>query len=366
MHAVYSVAMKTGREPGGSFETVANMHMHTPYSDGEWFHADIAAAAARAGVDVIVVTDHNVLVRGLDGYLGKTLVLTGEEVHDPLRHPQASHCLVYGAGEELAPLAPQPQALIDGANERGGMAFLAHPFEVASPISMDAMAIPWDDWRVKRYRGIELWNCMSDFKASLKNWPLAVFFAFFPSWAIRGPFGQTVRKWDELLASGQKVVAIGNADAHGTPYHLGPISRPVLAYEYLFRCVNTHVLLSKPLSGNVVADRKLFLEAVGEGRCFIGYDRSASSRGFSFTATSGATTASMGETLARSSATRFRIKAPAPAQLRLLRDGNVVARGTGRILEWMDTSPGVYRAEASRFFRLANRPWIFSNPIYVR
>ncbi len=358
--------MKSGREAGGFCEIVANLHMHTPYSDGEWYHADIAAAATRAGVDVIVVTDHNVLVRGLDGYIGKTLVLTGEEVHDPTRHPQANHCLVYETGEELAPLAPQPQALIDAVNERGGMAFLAHPFEVASPISMDAIAIPWDDWRVKRFRGIELWNCMSDFKASLKNWPLAVFFAFFPSWAIRGPFGQTIRKWDELLASGQKVVAIGNADAHGTPYHLGPISRPVLAYAYLFGCVNTHVLLPKPLSGNVAADRKMLFDAIGAGRCFIGYDRPASTRGFSFTARSGAAVATMGETLVRSSATQFKIETPARAQLRLLRDGKVIARQTGRVLEWMDSSPGVYRAEASRFFRLANRPWIYSNPIYVR
>ena len=355
-----------GRRIGGVIEVVANLHMHTPYSDGEWYHADIAAAAQRTGVEVIVVTDHNVLVGGIDGYIGRTLVLTGEEVHDPLRHPQANHCLVYGTSEELALLAPQPQALIDAVNERGGMAFLAHPFEVASPISMDAIAIPWDDWRVKRFRGIELWNCMSDFKASLRNWPLAVFYAFFPSWAIRGPFGQTVRKWDELLASGQKVVAIGNADGHGTPYHLGPITRPVLAYEYLFRCVNTHVLLPKPFSGNVAADRKMFFEAVGEGRCFVGYDRPASTRGFSFTAKSGAAVATMGETLVRGGATQFRIEAPAPAQLRLLRDGKVIARQTGRVLQWMDTAPGVYRAEASRFYRWANRPWIFTHPIYVR
>ena len=68
----------------------------------------------------------------------------------------------------------------------------------------------------------------------------------------------------------------------------------------------------------------------------------------------------------RGSATQFKIEAPARAQLRLLRDGTVIARQTGRVLEWMDSSPGVYRAEASRFFRLANRPWIYSNPIYVR
>lgn len=105
------------------------------------------------------------------------------------------------------------------------------------------------------------------------------------------------------------------------------------------------MLLPKPLSGNVDADRNLFFEAVGEGRCFIGYDGPASTRGFSFTARSGAAAATMGETLVRGGATQFRIEAPARAQLRLLRDGKVIARKTGRVLEWMDTSPGVYRAE---------------------
>ncbi len=341
--------------------------MHTPYSDGEWFHADIARAAEKAGVNVIVVTDHNVLVRGIDGYYGRTLVLTGEEVHDPTRQPQASHCLVYEAGEDLAPFAPRPQALIDEVNRRGGMAFLAHPYEVASPLSMDAIAIPWADWQVKRFRGIELWNCMSDFKARLSNWPLAAVLAFFPSWALRGPFPQTVRKWDELLASGEKVVAIGNADAHATPYRAGPITRPILPYAFLFRCVNTHVLLPRPLSrNNVEADRKMLFGAIAEGRCFVGFDLAAPTRGFSFTAQSGSASAGMGETLIRGSVSRFRIETPSAATLRLFRDGKLIAQGRGRVLERMDAEPGVYRAEAHRPFRLALRPWIYSNPIYVR
>ena len=56
-------------------EIVANLHMHTPYSDGHDYHHEIAKAAARAGIDVIIVTDHNVLVRGKDGYVDGVLVL---------------------------------------------------------------------------------------------------------------------------------------------------------------------------------------------------------------------------------------------------------------------------------------------------
>ena len=45
-------------------EAVVNLHMHTRYSDGTGTHRDIAQAAIAAGVDVVIVTDHNILVQG--------------------------------------------------------------------------------------------------------------------------------------------------------------------------------------------------------------------------------------------------------------------------------------------------------------
>ena len=82
-------------------EIVVNLHMHTRYSDGSGTHKDIAAAALKAGVDVVIVTDHNVLVQGFEGYYKeknkKILMLIGEEVHDQARDPQKNHLLVFGA-----------------------------------------------------------------------------------------------------------------------------------------------------------------------------------------------------------------------------------------------------------------------------
>ena len=95
------------------FEAVGNMHMHTLYSDGEKWHAGIADDAIRAGLDFIIVTDHNVWVDGVEGYYenenGRVLLLAGEEVHNPRRQPQASHFLAYGAGRELSQFAANPQ-----------------------------------------------------------------------------------------------------------------------------------------------------------------------------------------------------------------------------------------------------------------
>jgi hypothetical protein len=347
-------------------EIVANLHMHTPYSDGHKYHREIAEAAARAGIDAIIVTDHNIYVRGVEGYHSGVLVLVGEEVHDVRRRPQANHCLIYDANDELAKCAMKPQTLVDEAIKRGGMAFFAHPFEVASPIDSDLIAIPWLDWDVQRFTGIEIWNYMTEFKSTLWGWPAAIFNAFFPSLVISGPFRQTLRKWDELLAAGRRVVAIGSADAHGTPFRLGPLKRTVFPYEYLFKCVNTHVLIDRPLSRNPDKDRKMVYDALRAGRCFVGYDLAGPTKGFSFTAQSGADRATMGEELPRRMATRFQIACPAVGTIRLLRNGKVVASKLGRKLNYTTIEPGVYRVEVKKLFRGWLRGWIYSNPIYVK
>lgn len=348
------------------FEIVANLHMHTPFSDGEKYHREIAADAAKAGLNAIIVTDHNVFAREVDGYMDGVLVLAGEEVHDATRQPQASHCLVYGACDEMAAFAPNPQKLVSEVARRRGLSFFAHPFEKASPISPDFMAINWEDWDTRGNTGLELWNAMTEVKARSSNYLAGFLCAFFPSFFLRGPFKETLAKWDALLAEGRRVVAIGNADAHGTPYHLGPIHREVLPYRYLFRCVNTHVLLERPFGKNAQRDAQLLYDALRAGHCFVGYDRPHTTRGFSFTAKSGADVAVMGDELRRKAATLFEVRSPGLGHIRLIKDGRVVAAKFGLNLDYLSIEPGVYRVEVRRFFRGWLRGWIYSNPIYVR
>ena len=104
-------------------EIVVNLHMHTRYSDGTGTHKDIAQAAMKTDLDAVIVTDHNVLVQGLEGYYRsgpssplrnrRVLLLVGQEVHDQDRDPQKNHLLVFNANRDLASLADDPQALIN-------------------------------------------------------------------------------------------------------------------------------------------------------------------------------------------------------------------------------------------------------------
>ena len=349
-----------------TYELVGNLHVHTCYSDGASLHLDVARAAARAGLDFVVVTDHNVWVGGVEGYHEDVLLLVGEEIHDVRCRPQANHLLVYSGETELVPLAGDTQGLIDEVDRRGGLCYLAHPYERGSSIKAELDPIPWKDWHVEGYNGIELWNYMSEFKGLLSNRLTAVLYAYYPALGIRGPYRATRRRWDQLLAAGRRVTVIGGADAHARTYSVGALERRVFPYEYLFRCVNTHVLAELPFNGDLEHDKKLVYDGLRAGRTWVGYDLPASTSGFRFRARTGSTEALMGAELVRTAAVELEIETPQAADIRLIREGELVARATGRKLKHITVSAGAYRVEAYLRYRLRRRGWIFSSPIYVR
>jgi hypothetical protein len=351
-------------------EIVGNLHLHTTASDGMGTHEQVAAAAARAGLDFIIYTDHNVAAPGIEGWYrppgaGRELLrLMGQEVNDEQLKPEANHMLVHFITRDLQAEAADPQRLIDAVIAEGGVCFLAHPLERPGLRAAEEI-YPWVNWDIAGFTGIELWNAMTETKWRLRTIPRAVICAYLPRLGLLAPFAETLAKWDELLATGRKIVAIGGSDAHGLSFSLGPLRRTVYPYEHLFRAVNTHLLLDEPLAGSVDRARLQIRESLIKGHCFVSYDLIGSSRGFTFTGVSGDRQAGMGDTLALQSVGKLRVSSPARAELRLVHDGRVVTSTKGKTLEWETTLPGVYRVEAYRRFWGQRRGWVFTNPIYV-
>ncbi len=347
-------------------EYIGAIHMHTVHSDGTATHAELARIAAEAGLDFVIVTDHNVYVPEAEGWYGDVLLLVDQEIHDTERVPESSHLLVFGVARDLSAYAKDPQRLLDAVQECGGFGFLAHPFERSAAYAGEP-ELNWRDWDVTGYAGLEIWNTMSEFKSHVHNLPRALLLAYFPDLGLRGPMPETLARWDELLASGQRVAAIGGPDAHGTVYRLGPLQRPVLSYDWLFRAVRLHILTDAALQRDLDHDRQLVYEAIRKGRSFIAYDWIGDATGFRFAArTQGAQTAGMGEELTLGESAELEISSPLPAELRLMHHGQVVARARGRALRHTVTQPGAYRAEAYRRYRLLRRGWVFTNPIYLQ
>ncbi len=351
-------------------EIIVNLHMHTRYSDGGGSHHDIATAALKCGLEAVIVTDHNVLVKDFEGYITsgrqKVLMLIGEEIHDQARDPQKNHLLAFGANQELATYASDPQTLINAVKDSGGLAFLAHPNDPAAP-AFNETDISWEDWAVKNYTGIELWNGLSELKTVVPTKLHGVFYAYFPALVARHPIPNTLCKWDELLTSGNRVVAIGGSDAHASRLRLGPLSRVVYPYDFHFKAVNTHVFISKPLTGEVGTDKRMIYEALAAGHCFVGYDLPGPTRGFRFTAQGREAAAIMGDEIPARGGVTLQAHLPGAAEIRLLKDGAVIRKAVNQqALTYITTEAGVYRLEIYRNYLGLRRGWIFSNPIYVR
>lgn len=350
------------------FEYFGNLHMHTPYSDGTKWHGEIADDAIKAGLDFVIVTDHNIWVDDLEGYYhnqhGKVMLLVGEEVHNPRRQPQASHFLAFGANTELTPFADDPQELIKQTLAAGGYGFLAHPFDPAAP-SFNEGSLAWHDWQVTDFTGLEIWNYMSNFKGLLGNKLRSLRVALNPGKYISGPEIETMAKWDELLSEGKRIVAIGGSDAHGFEVSLGPLTRTIFPYEFLFKAINIHILLKEQLTGTLTKDKPEVLGAIGRGNSWVGYDMPQPTTGFRFSG-KGRNKGIVGSEIKLDIGATLQVITPAKCRIRMIWEGKVVAEEKDTLnLTHIPTQPGAYRVECFIPFMGHDRGWIFSNPIYL-
>jgi len=274
--------------------------------------------------------------------------------------------LVIGCEKEVSPFAYDPQTLIDKINENHGLSFLAHPYEYALPLFHET-DITWEDWSVEGFTGVELWNGFSEFKTVVRNLPQAIYYAFQPERIPHQPLPQMLEKWDELLSTGRRVVAVAGSDSHNLDYRASFIHKTIFPYHYHFSTINNHLLLPGPITGEIYTDKAMIHQALRQGSSFIGFDLPVSARGFSYTAENGEKMVGMGDELELTPGATLRINLPRKAELKLIRDGVQIIHNnaTDRLVKTID-QPGAYRVEAYIDYLGKRRGWIFSNPIYIR
>jgi hypothetical protein len=352
------------------YETKFSIHIHTNYSDGGASHHELVEIAAKAGLDGLITTDHNIWVDGLDGYYGegkkKVMLLVGEEIHDRTLDPPGNHLLAINAGKEVSPYAHDPQQLIDQIHRSNGLAFIAHPIEDPL-IEFNEKAFSWRNWDVENFNGIELWNQMSEFKSVSANRLSAVMNALFPKRMSLGPLERTLSLWDKLIATRNKrIIAIGGVDAHQIRKTIGPFSIYLYPYLHHFRSVTTHILNPKILSGSFPDDRNMILKSLRQGHCFVGYDLPALTDGFNFSVNNDDGQFIMGDEVTVKRGLTFQIRLPMRTLCRLIQNGIIIKEWPDQeVCTHITTDPGVYRVEAFMPYKGKLRGWIFSNPIYA-
>ena len=350
-------------------EIIANIHIHTSYSDGSKSHAEIAKDAIKAEVDALFFTDHNVYIEQIGGYFsnsdGRVLMIIGEEIHDQNAFPQKNHLLAFGVGMSLSKLADNRQTLINTIHSTDGLSFISHPYDPALP-AFNETDISWEDWSVNGFTGIELWNGFSELKVRVKKKISAYFYAFFPNFLPLSPPARTLELWDNLLNRGSKIVAIGSSDAHAIHFSAGPFKRVVFPYHYHFKTINNHILLKHQLTGDAQKDSESILDALRKGNSFIANDLIKPAKGFRFNLCSRDSKIPMGESHRFENNLRFQVILPHSADCIIFRNGRQFHRVSGKdITEIEVSSPGIYRVECYKRFLGRKRGWVFSNPIYI-
>jgi acetyl esterase/lipase len=324
--------------PGVYQDFRAILHIHAEDADHtKGTRAEVLKAAREAEVRVVMFTDH----RGpkpetWSGLRDGVLFIPGSEDDHLLRYPASA------AGPELR--------------------FLSHIEERP-------------DMPSTGFQGMEIYNRHTDavvhkdlteyFQAAMKDpkqWKhLVAKEKEFPDEVFAAgtdALPQFLARWDKELTAGV-FTGIAANDAHQNQILNGTTFDP---YAVAFRHVSTHILARALTEADI-------RESLVAGRAYVSHDWLCDPSGFSFTAENNLGLFDMGDKIPLSGfgvgSTSLRASLPIPANLKLIRDGQVIAESNGSKFAYKPTEPGAYRLEAWLTVDGEERPWIFSNPIYV-
>ena len=328
------------------------IHIHSRFSDGSAKWSELVRLALKLKLDYLIITDHNTLrAKEKEGwYKNKTLLLVGQEIT-----PVKRHYLALGIERAIYPEEGNPQKYIDEVNKQGGLGFIVHPFYKGKR-HLSVAGHPWDNiLEMDGFTGIELWSWMYDWVEPVNYFNLLYHFLF-PAKAITCPPSELLEIWDGLTLK-RRVPAIAGLDVHGFKIFPG-LSISIFSYEEIFRTLRTHIL-TPAFSYNLKEDRQRLYEALKQGNCWLANDYLAESTGFTFRTSTGRI---MGDEVKLKKGLHLEAKSPQSAHFCLIHKGKKIHQTAGKSLDYPANEAGPYRLE----IYLDHKPWIFTNPVYVR
>jgi hypothetical protein len=348
----------------GEIHVHSNLGGHSSGTLGE-----IVKASRESGLRFVVMTEHpvsefNTAQQTLSGEHQGVLFISGSE----LVSSTGDRFLVTRKSSTSAPEGlPTNQQIISDIAKDGDLSFAAYPTEFRG----------WDE---NGFDGVEVFNL---YTASHRVKP--IFMALDGIWSYRSYpdllFARFYQRPDAALGLYDKelgrfnkpLVAIGGSDAHqnvgfgltdAAGHH--PFFIQLDPYSRSFSLVSNHVLIPEgtPLNSETL------LAAIKAGHCYIAFDLFANPEGFFYRIGNEKASAISGETIKFDNGLSMRVDLPLQATIKVFRGGQLVhAAENVEALDLPVTEPGIYRVEIylpqlGSF--VAAKPWIISNPIYVR
>ncbi|MEN9798915.1 MAG: hypothetical protein RL653_2611 [Pseudomonadota bacterium] len=335
-----------GASPPGQMRQVRGAwHVHSTASDGRGTEAEIAAAAAEAGLAFVVLTDHNPTSLPPPRFESGVLLLSGAELSTPVGH------LAQLGAKALAPAGPGERPALR-VQQAGGMTVLAHPVQQKRP---------WTDWDEAETAaaGLELYSADSMFRDAQRS-PLSLLvpavgaFLAKPAHAfavVSLPQEETTARLLQLARSRPRVALCAH-DAHGLP-----------PYGDEFRALS----MVLPPAFSMPADPEDAARAVRStlerGEAYCAFTALGGADGFALRGLGPARTVQPGARV------QVQLPQPAPASVRLQVWGEARLLEDGRTVE--ATGPGAFQVEAwaegpGLLSGTAWRPWLVPSPVRVQ
>jgi predicted metal-dependent phosphoesterase TrpH len=339
------------------------LHVHSSRSDGTASPAQIAAAAAAAGLEFVILADHGDGTREPEApaYLSRVLVIDGVEIST-----NQGHYVGIGMRRAPYPIAGDADAVVEDVARLGGLGIAAHP---VSPKA----GLAWTDWNA-RFDGVEWLNGDAEWRD--EGWgALARSGA---TYFLR-PAASVARVLDrptdllarlDRIARERDVLIVAGTDAHGGAGAEGQRRIPIPSYRSMFQSFAVRVSLRGALRGDARHDMDLLLDGLRHRRVYTAIDAVAGPARVTFTAQSGRTRAEMGGRLAAAGQVTLRVRSNGPpgTTIELLRDGKSMATAPIPDLERaVDHSLAAYRVEVHVPGSPGEPPvpWVLTNAIVV-
>jgi acetyl esterase/lipase len=301
--------------------------------------AEVLAAAKKTGVDVVMFSDHRgPMPETWSGLKEGVLFIPGSEDDDgKLRFPA------------LNPTKDSDLKFICHIEERydaDGEGFIG--MEIYNRHTDTKDDGDFESWFIKLIGDQERWKAFAEL---YKEFPDEIFGAGADYWP------EILTKWDSETIK-KPFTGIGANDAHQNQVFNGLMLDP---YEVSFRNLSTHIL-ARELTDQAIR------QSLREGHVYVSHDWLCDPKGFGFVAVNNLGVFNIGDPVTIVGNTRLYVQTAIPgARIKLFHNGALKEEKTGDLVTNFETkSPGAYRVEVWLDVDGEQRPWIYSNPIYLK
>lgn len=322
------------------FNYLGAIHIHTKLSDGTGDINSISKAAKKAGLNWIIITDHNNFDIE-EGFYNGVCVIKGEEI-SPCK---SNHYIALGIKNLINP-SDDTQKFVDEVRAQGGFGFAAHPDE-ADNRKNKAHPIKWTDKSVIP-DGIEIWNWFSDWADDYdeSNIFKIAYSYFFRHKLIQGPHKETLKWWDELNKNSEHIIpAITGVDAHALKISKYIIPIKIFPYKDCFKTLVNIIPLENKPPEDFEEQKNLILSSIKNGNNIM-INRHVKKD----------------IPLIYVEDKSIIIKLSTKAQIKIIQNGTPIHSEINNNLKFPIQEKTKYRVEVY----LKNQPWIFSNQISIK